>query len=79
MTGWTTRVRFPAGALKGCFLFAIAYRPVLGPTQLPIQGVLGVKRLGLEPDHIPPPSAKVKNAKNYTSTPSVRLHSVVLN
>jgi hypothetical protein len=30
---------------------------------------LGVKWLGSEADHSPPPSAKVKNAWSYTSTP----------
>jgi hypothetical protein len=49
----------------GIFLFTTAFRMALGPTQLPIQWVqgalfLGVKRLGLEPDHSPPYSAKVK-------------------
>jgi hypothetical protein len=31
-----------------------------------------------EADHSPPSSAKVKNAWNYTSTPPIYLHSVVL-
>jgi hypothetical protein len=48
------------------FLFSIASRPCLGPTQPPIQWVLGalssgVKRLGREPNHSPPSSAEVKN------------------
>jgi hypothetical protein len=51
----------------GIFLFTIASRPALGPTQPPIQWVpgalsLGVKRPGREADHSPPSSAEVKNA-----------------
>jgi hypothetical protein len=54
------------------------------PTQPPIQWVpgtlfLGVKRPEPEADHSPPSSAKVKNAWNYTSTPSIHIHGVVLN
>jgi hypothetical protein len=45
----------------------------LFPIQSPNQGVLrvltlGVKWLGHEADHSPPPNAKVKNAWSYTST-----------
>jgi len=52
--------------------------PALGPTQLAIQWVsgalyLGVKLLGRESDHYLPPSAEVKNAWNYTSTPTYAL------
>jgi hypothetical protein len=39
---------------------------------------LGVKRPVHEADHSPPSSAEVKNAWSYTSTPPIRLHSVVL-
>jgi len=35
-----TRVHFPAGAMMGFFLFAIASRPALGLTEPPIQWVL---------------------------------------
>jgi hypothetical protein len=61
----------------GIFLFATASRPVLGPTQLPIQWVrkvlsLGVKRPGREAYHSPPCSAEVNNAWSYTSTPPIR-------
>jgi hypothetical protein len=38
----------------------------------------GVKRPGREADHSPPSSVEVKNAWSYTSTPSIRLHGVVL-
>jgi hypothetical protein len=30
-------------------------------------------------DHSPPPSADVKNVWNYTSTPPISLHSMMLN
>jgi hypothetical protein len=38
----------------------------------------GVKWSGHEVDHSPPPSAEVKRAWSYTSTPTIRLHDVVL-
>jgi hypothetical protein len=49
----------------GSFLFTAAFRPALGPTQPPIQGVPGalslvVKRPCCEADHSPPSSAEVK-------------------
>jgi hypothetical protein len=49
----------------GIFLFTIASRTALGPTQPPIQWVPGalslvVKRPGREADHSPPSSAEVK-------------------
>jgi hypothetical protein len=49
----------------GIFLFTTGFRMVLGPTQLPIQWVLGalslrVKRPRREADHSPPSSAEVK-------------------
>jgi hypothetical protein len=39
---------------------------------------LGVKQPGREVDHLPPSSVEVKNACNYTSTPPIRLHGLVL-
>jgi hypothetical protein len=56
------------------FLFSMSSRPVLGPTQPPIQwepGALspGVKRPGREVDHSPLTSAKVNKTWLYTSTP----------
>jgi hypothetical protein len=39
---------------------------------------LGVKRPRREADHSPPCSAEVKNAWIHTSTPTIRLHGVVL-
>jgi hypothetical protein len=52
------------GRLKS-FLFSPASRPALGPTQLPIQWVLGalspgVKRQGPQTHHSPPTSAEYK-------------------
>jgi hypothetical protein len=38
----------------------------------------GVKRPGREADHSPLSSAEIKNTLNYTSTPPIRLQSVVL-
>jgi hypothetical protein len=46
--------------------FATASRPVLWHTQPHIQWLLGVKRLGREPDHSLPSNAEVKNAWSYT-------------
>jgi hypothetical protein len=68
--GWTTGVRFLAQT--GTFLFSIASRPVLGPTQAHIQWgpaalSLSVKRSGREADHPPLSSAEVKNPWNCTS------------
>jgi hypothetical protein len=61
------------GRIKN-FFFSTSPRPSLGPTQPPIQRVTGaftpgVDRPGLEADHSPPTSAKVKNMWMYTSTP----------
>jgi hypothetical protein len=62
------------------FLFTIASRPALGPTQSPIQwieGVLtpGIKRSKREVDHLPLSSAQGKYTCSYIST----FHGVVLN
>jgi hypothetical protein len=56
------------------FLFTTVSRKVLGPTEPSIECVPGalsleLKRAGREADHLPPPSAEVKNAWSYTSTP----------
>jgi hypothetical protein len=82
-TGWTTGVRFSAGAVMGCFLFATASRPALEPTQPPIQWVpasltLGIKWPGREADCSPPSSYEAKNVWGYTSTPAIRLHVILL-
>jgi hypothetical protein len=39
----------------------------------------GGKAAGCEADHSPPSIAEVRNAWNYTSTPPIRPHGVVLN
>jgi hypothetical protein len=67
----------------GVSLFTIASRLALRPTQPLIQWAPGalsleVKWLGHEVDHSPPSNAEVKNAWNYTSTPPIRLHGVML-
>jgi hypothetical protein len=51
-------VRSPAGAKD----LSSVSRPVLGPTQHPVQRVPGVKaRPGCDADHSPPSSAEVEN------------------
>jgi hypothetical protein len=61
--GWKVRVRFPV--MQDFFLFSTTFRPVLGPTQPPLQLVPGAlspeeKRLRRGADHSPPFSAEVK-------------------
>jgi hypothetical protein len=76
-------LRFDSRRGLGIFLFTTASRTAPRPTQPPIQWVPGVlslrvKRPGREAYHSPPSSGEVKNAWSYTSTPPIRLHSVVL-
>jgi hypothetical protein len=56
----------PSRKNYGIFLFATYSGPAIGPTQLPNQSVLGFfsgsKAKEHETDHLPPSSAKVKNA-----------------
>jgi hypothetical protein len=58
------------------FHFSVSSRPVLGPTQSPIQWVpgalsLGVKWTGREADHSPPTSAEVlTHPSQYVKLPS---------
>jgi hypothetical protein len=65
-TGWTIGIlEFDYRRALGIFLFTIASRTALGPTQPPIQWVLGAlslgtKRPGREADHSHPSSADVK-------------------
>jgi hypothetical protein len=68
VTGWTTRVQFPAGAD-----YVSPSHPVLGPTE-PIHCISvalspGVKTPRCETDHSPPSSAEAKIPWRYTSTP----------
>jgi hypothetical protein len=81
ITGWMSEFRFTAGT--GNFTLHLESWPALGPTQPPTHCVLwalfpGVTRKGSEADHSPPSSAVVKNTWSCTSTPSVRLHGVVV-
>jgi hypothetical protein len=82
--GWMIRVLgFDLKQGLGIFLFTTVSRPAMGPTQPPIQWVLvalslGVKCPTYEADYSPPTGAEVKSAWSYTSTPSIRLHGVVL-
>jgi hypothetical protein len=59
----------------GYFLFATSSRLDLGPTQSLSPGG---KWPGRDTNHTPPSSAEVENAWSYTSTPTLRLHGVVL-
>jgi hypothetical protein len=65
-----SRVRILAGARD--LLFSKTSRPALGPTQHPIERVLGffqgIKRPGREIDHSSLSTAQVKNEWSYTST-----------
>jgi len=49
-----------------------------GPPSLLSNGYQGLFPWGREADHSPPSSAEVKNAWSHTSTPAIRLYSVVL-
>jgi hypothetical protein len=51
------------------FIFSKSSKPVLGPTQSPIQWVPGIKRQGRDADHSPPTSDEVKKMWIYTSIP----------
>jgi hypothetical protein len=56
----------------GVCLLAIASRPALRPTHLPLQWIPAVpyrrvKRPVREANHLPPSSAEVKNARSYIS------------
>jgi hypothetical protein len=72
------------GSISGrgkTFLFSTASRPTLGPTQLPVQWVLGalspgVKSQGRVANRSPPSSAKVK--KGGAIPPFPHLHGVLL-
>jgi hypothetical protein len=72
LDGQEIKIEFLAGARDFSLLHSVQISSEA--THLPIQWVvgaysLGVNCLGLEADHSPPSSAKVKNAWNYTSTP----------
>jgi hypothetical protein len=70
--GWTTGIRFSAGA--GIFTFATASRMAMETTQPPVLWVSGavspkIERPGLLAYHSPPSNVKVKNAWSYISLP----------
>jgi hypothetical protein len=72
--GKTAGVRFPVAATNGDFLLATVSIPAEAhPASYSVgtRGVLfpGLKWPGREADHSYPSSAKVKNARSYTSTP----------
>jgi hypothetical protein len=74
------RIRWPEfhsrqGQSRNFSFFAAASKPVLGPTQAPIQWVpgalsSGVKRPDREADHSTASSNEIRNASNYTSIPT---------
>jgi hypothetical protein len=79
--GWTPEVQFWQQQM--IFVFSIASRPALGPTQPPIRWLPGslsseVKWQMREADHSPPFSAKVKNGGAIPPLP-IWLHGIVLN
>jgi hypothetical protein len=67
-----------SGRPKNFFLFSETSRPVVGPTQPPIQLAKelfpGTKRPVREADHSDPSSAKVMNKRSSTSAPPI-IHS----
>jgi hypothetical protein len=76
-----TGVRLRAEARD--FLFSSTPRPSLEPMKTPIQWVtralsLGVNPIGLEANHSPASSVKVKNTWSYTSVPQATLLGAVL-
>jgi len=73
-----TRLRI--GRPEQGILFATASRPALGPTKwVPGSISQDVKWPGREAAYSPLSSAEVKHTCNYTSTPPIRLHKIVLN
>jgi hypothetical protein len=48
------------------FLLCTEFRLAVGPTQLPIIWVLGVKWLDYEANHVTPTNAEIRNAWRYT-------------
>jgi hypothetical protein len=67
------RSGFDVGQGQVFFLFATASRPVLGPTQPPIEWVLGVKQSGREVHHLSPSNAEVTNMWSCAFTPPILL------
>jgi len=68
---WTNGVEFPAGATMGFFILATVSRPALGPTQPPVQWILGAPSLRVEQpeceaDHSSP---VVRRLRMHRATP----------
>jgi len=57
-------------------IFSSKSRRTLGPTQSPIQWMLGVKQSRREINYSPASGTEVKNKWIYTSTPPIRFHGV---
>jgi hypothetical protein len=72
----SSRVRFPTGA--GDFSFHHRVQKVSGARPALYTVGTGGSFSGSEADHLLPSSAEVKIAWNYTSTPPIRLHDMVL-
>jgi hypothetical protein len=74
---WAGWPGFNAQQWQEFFHFTTSSRPALGPTQSPIQWVLGALSTGFEADHSPPSRAVVKNGGSYISTPLINFHGMV--
>jgi hypothetical protein len=71
---WAGWWRFDSWQGLGIFFFTTVFRLALGPTQPPVQWVLGALMLGIkwlvhEAGHLPPSSAGAKNAWSCTLIP----------
>jgi hypothetical protein len=76
-----TRVQFPAGTGNFSLHHRVQTASGAHPTSYPMGTraiSMGLKRQGREADHSSLSRAEVKNMWNYTSTPTIRLHGVVL-
>jgi hypothetical protein len=77
-TGWTTGVRFPAGARDFNLLCNVQTGSGAHPASYPGALSPGVERPGRQADHSPPSSAEVENG-GAVPLLSLRLHGAVLN
>jgi hypothetical protein len=81
--GWTTEGSgYDSQQEQGIFLF-VTPRQAPGPTQLPIQCILGalsslIKRVELEADHSPPSNVEVKSDDLYLHS-HIHLQGMVVN
>ena len=75
----TVLISIPGGC-KGFFISFKCSDRLLGRTALIFNKYRvyfqGIKRVGYDVDHSPPPSVKVKNEWSYNSTPPVCIHAV---